>query len=184
MNEKLKLRTIEFSQWRREIAPLWLMDGSYRFIHQTINGHGQMQYIGKETVGNILLFPIAAELEGERVGWTSVYNISAEAVRVRGIYVLPEFRSSGIGYAMVQCAMSLWPPPWKRCFMYARASNVQRYLRWGFVVAPGHAVRSWPYGKQLNDAEIVLMQKPLPEERGRLGQAQNVAPAEALDPVQ
>lgn len=164
MNDRLTMRIVKFSGWRREIAPLWLMDGSYRFIQPTINGHGQLQYMGRETFENILLFPIAAEIDGETVGWTSVFNISAEAVRIRGIYVLPEYRSMGVGHAMVKYAMSLWPPAWRQCFLYARSSNVERYLRWGFAIAPGHRMRTWRYGQQLNDGEIVLMCKPLRED--------------------
>jgi GNAT superfamily N-acetyltransferase len=158
---KLQITIIPFSEWRREIAPLWLMEGSYRFIPPVIDGYGQNQYVGRESFRRILLFPICAEYEGERVGWTSIYNISDEAVRVRGIYVLPEFRSNGIGRAMVSFAMGLWPAPWRTCFMYARASNIERYKRWGFEVSPGHQLRSFEYGEAVDEPGILLMQKDL-----------------------
>jgi GNAT superfamily N-acetyltransferase len=112
---------------------------------------------------SIVCFPIACELEGQRVGWTSVYNISSEAVRVRGIYVLPEYRSSGVGFQMVRYAMSLWPKPWRTCFMHARTGNLERYLKWGFAVAPGHSPRTWKEGARSTDVagEVVLVQKSL-----------------------
>jgi GNAT superfamily N-acetyltransferase len=162
---KLELRIIPFSEWRREISPLWLMEGSYTQVTHTLNGYGQMQYVGREYFQRVLLFPIAAELEGERIGWTSIFNTSDEAVRVRGIYVLPEFRSNGVGWTMVHYAMSLWPDSWKRCFMYARASNVERYQRWGFTIVPDHSHRSFEQGEALNDREIVLMQKAMGREK-------------------
>jgi GNAT superfamily N-acetyltransferase len=158
---KLQIRIIPFAEWRREISPLWLMEGSYRFIPPVIDGYGQMQYVGRELFRHVMLFPICAEYMGERVGWTSIYNVSDEAVRVRGIYVVPEFRSNGIGRTMVQFAMALWPAPWKTCFMYARASNIERYKRWGFMVSPGHDLRSFEYGEAVNEPGILLMQREL-----------------------
>lgn len=161
---KLQIKVIPFSEWRREISPLWLMEGSYHLIPPVIDGYGQMQYVGREVFRHVLLFPICAEYMGERVGWTSVYNISDQAVRVRGIYVLPEFRSNGIGRAMVQFAMALWPAPWKKCFMYARASNIERYKRWGFTVSSDHQLRSFEFGEAVNEAGVLLMQKDLDDQ--------------------
>src|SRR5262249_15280928 len=117
--DSLTIRTIGFSDWQRGIAPLWRMVGSCGLIQPTTNCHGQMQDVGTEYFHCSLLFLIAAERGGRSIGWTSVYNISDEAVRVRGIYVLPEFRSQGVGRAIVGYAMDLWPASWKRCFMYA-----------------------------------------------------------------
>jgi GNAT superfamily N-acetyltransferase len=160
-SNKLQIKIIPFSDWRREISPLWLMEGSYQLITQVIDGYGQMQYAGRELFRRVILFPICAEYDGERIGWTSIFNISDEALRVRGIYVLPEFRSNGVGRTMVEFAMGLWPAPWKRCFMYARASNVERYKRWGFVVSPDHELRSFDMNEAVNEPGILLMQKEL-----------------------
>jgi GNAT superfamily N-acetyltransferase len=161
MHDRLEMKIVPFAEWRREISPLWMMDGSYRMIPPIINGYGQMQYTGRDIFERVLLYPIAAEFGGERVGWTSIYNISDEALRVRGIYVLPEFRSNGIGWNMVNHAISLWPPSLKRCFMYARSSNVERYKRWGFAIAVDHTTRPWDEGEEQNEQKIVLMQKDL-----------------------
>src|SRR4051812_41680886 len=102
-----------------------------------------MQYVGQEFFSKILLFPIVAEYEDERIGWTSIYNISDTALRVRGIYVLPEFRSNGVGRSMVNFAIGLWPATWRTCYMYSRESNVERYKRWGFDVVPSFSLRSF-----------------------------------------
>jgi GNAT superfamily N-acetyltransferase len=162
-NPKLTMKFLPFAEWRREIAPLWLMDGAERFIPHVLDGYGQLQYMGRERSRSMLYFPITCEYDGERVGWTSIYNMSDEAVRVRGIYVLPEFRSNGIGYHMVKYAASLWPAPWKYCYMYARQQNVERYLRWGFSIPEDHVVRSWDEGYYAGAGRIVLMRKALNE---------------------
>jgi GNAT superfamily N-acetyltransferase len=165
-SSKPKMTIIPFVEWRREIATLWLMDGVYNYISATIDGAGQMQYTGRERARSVLCFPIACELDGQRVAWTSVLNISHSAIRIRGIYVLPEYRSNGIGFHMVRYAMSLWPKPWSACYMYARKPNLARYLRWGFTVPPGHEMRTWREGARIAEGagEIVLVKKALNED--------------------
>jgi GNAT superfamily N-acetyltransferase len=159
MASKLKFSIMPFQEWRREISPLWLMEGNHKAIPQILNGHGQMQFVGQEFFSRILLFPIATEYEGERVAWTSIYNISDSALRVRGIYVQPEFRSNGIGRAMVNYAIGLWPSAWRTCYMYSRASNVERYKRWGFDVVPSFSLRSFDDKTIPGEAGIVLVRK-------------------------
>ena len=159
MASGISFSIIPFAEWRKEIAPLWLMEGSFKRIPPILNAHGQMQYSGRELFERVLLFPIAATLSGERIAWTSVYNISDTAVRVRGIYVNPEFRSNGIGRSMVEYAISLWPEQWSNCFMYARASNVERYARWGFRPVKSYGMRSFEQGDLFDEPGIVLVQK-------------------------
>jgi len=57
--------------------------------------------------------------------------------------------------------------------MYARASNIERYKRWGFEVSPGHELRSFEYGEAVNEPGILLMQKDLQHQvsTGRVGDA-------------
>jgi GNAT superfamily N-acetyltransferase len=164
MKDKLTMKIIPFAEWRTGISPLWMKSGAERLIPHVIDGAGQLQYMGRERLNSIVVFPIAAEFEGQLVAWTSVYNISDEAVRIRGIFVQPEFRANGVGYEMVKYAMSLWPDPWKYCFMYARKGNIERYERWGFTKAPQAELRTWDEGQLLGSGEILLVRKPLREE--------------------
>jgi len=159
MATRLRFSVIPFSLWQREIAPLWFKEGSHHSILPILNGHGQMQYVGRELFNRILLFPVCAEYEGERIGWTSVYNISDTALRIRGIYVLPEFRSNGVGKSMVNFALNLWPDCWTDCFMYSRSSNIERYRRWGFEVVSPFSMRSFDEEKIPGESGIVLMSK-------------------------
>ena len=159
--DRVILRIVPFAGWRREIAPLWLMEGATARIGRVLGGHGQLRYAGEEIARRVLLFPIAAELDGRRVGWTSAYNVSDEAIRLRGIYVLPECRAMGIGRRLAAFAESLWPPPWRRCFIYAREANVPLYRRWGFATVPGHAPRSTELDRILPDLSVVLMTREI-----------------------
>lgn len=156
---RLRFVMLRFAQWRQEIAPLWHMEGSTRFISPLVNGYGQLQYAGAELVTRVRLIPLAAELDGERIAWTSIYNISDEALRLRGIYVLPAWRSNGIGRVLVEHAIDLWPPVFDRVFLYARLHNVEIYRRWGFDIVPGHSPRTHRIGGRAAEDRIVQMSR-------------------------
>ena len=155
--ERLAFRRLGFEVWRREIAPLWHMEGAVHLVAPLVNGYGQLQYCGREIHARVRHVPLAAELDGTRIAWTSIYNISDEALRLRGIYVLPEWRSNGIGRALVAHAVSLWPARFGHVFLYARIGNVGRYRRWGFEVVPGHVPRSHRTGIEGGQERIVQM---------------------------
>jgi GNAT superfamily N-acetyltransferase len=156
-NGSLTYSVMDFETWRKEIAPLWLAQGSYASTQKIIHGFGQLQYCGKDLFERILLFPVCATLRGQRVAWTSVYNISETALRVRGIYVLPQFRSQGIGRKMVDYATANWPEKFSSTFIYARGSTVNKYLRWGFRCVENHSARSTPEQYLPGEKSIVLM---------------------------
>lgn len=155
---ELEFKILPFQEWRKKIAPLWNKESRVDSIYAFLNANGQMQYVGSELFSKVLLFPIAACMNGKQVGWTSCYNISDSCVRIRGLYVLPGYRDQGIGFALVQHAMKLWPSPWNRFFMVARLSNHQRYRRWGFDTSPGFSPRTFYTGKELGEPYTVLMQ--------------------------
>lgn len=156
---RTRLRFVElpFATWRQEIAPLWHMEGAAHLITPLVNGYGQLQFAGTELPERVRYVPLAAELDGRRIAWTSIYNISDQALRLRGILVEPQWRSNGIGRALVAHAASLWPARFDRIFMYARIANLERYRRWGFDVVPGHRPRTHRLGASDPDARIVQM---------------------------
>lgn len=155
--ERLRFVALPFETWRREIAPLWHMEGSAHLITPLVNGYGQLQYAGPELPARVRFVPLAAELDGRRIAWTSIYNISDQALRLRGILVEPQWRSNGIGRALVTHAVGLWPARFDRVFLYARTGNVERYRRWGFEVVAGHRPRTHRLGATDPDARIVQM---------------------------
>ena len=157
--ERLRFHEIDFALWRREIAPLWHMEGAVHLVAPLVNGYGQLQYCGREIHARVRHVPLAAELDGTRIAWTSIYNISDQGLRLRGIYVLAQWRSNGIGRALVDDAIGRWPAQWDRVFLYARGANVARYRRWGFEVVPGHAPRLSRYGLASPPGLIVQMMR-------------------------
>jgi GNAT superfamily N-acetyltransferase len=156
---RLRFQELDLETWSREISPLWNMEGAAAAIPPTVNGHGQLQYCGAELARRVRFLPVAAELDGVRVAWTSIYNISDQGLRLRGIYVLAQWRSNGIGRALVDDAIGRWPAQWDRVFLYARGANVARYRRWGFEVVPGHAPRLSRYGLASPPGLIVQMMR-------------------------
>ena len=177
--ERLRFHEIDFELWRREIAPLWHMEGAVHLVAPLVNGYGQLQYCGREIHARVRHVPLAAELDGTRIAWTSIYNISDEALRLRGIYVLPEWRSNGVGRSLVAHAISLWPRRFGRVFLYARLGNVGRYRRWGFEVVPGHVPRSHRTGIEGGQERIVqmMLRRAAADEADRAGaHARGAAP--------
>lgn len=155
--ERLHFVELDFDRWSREIAPLWHMEGAVHLITPLVNGYGQLQFAGPELPARVRHVPLAAELDGVRIAWTSIYNISDQGLRLRGIYVEPQWRSNGVGRALVTYAVGLWPAHFDRVFLYARLANVERYRRWGFEIVPGHRPRSHRLGGSEPDARIVQM---------------------------
>ncbi|MFO0294602.1 MAG: GNAT family N-acetyltransferase [Rhodospirillales bacterium] len=159
---RLRFQELDLETWSREIAPLWHMEGAAAAIPPTVNGHGQLQYCGAELARRVRFVPLAAELDGARVAWTSIYNISDQGLRLRGIYVQAQWRSNGIGRALVDEAIGRWPKQWDRVFLYARGENVARYRRWGFEIVPGHLPRINRQGMGAATGVIVQMMRLRP----------------------
>jgi ribosomal protein S18 acetylase RimI-like enzyme len=159
---RLRFQELDLETWSREIAPLWHMEGAAAAIPPTVNGHGQLQYCGAELARRVRFLPLAAELDGARVAWTSIYNISDQGLRLRGIYVQAQWRSNGIGRALVDEAIGRWPTQWDRVFLYARGENVARYRRWGFEIVPGHQPRINRHGLGAAPGVIVQMMRLRP----------------------
>lgn len=139
----VELETIPFEKWREKIWPLWPQARFPEEISPIDNTYGIMTYVGREIFEKVLLFPIEMKLDGKAIGWTSIYNISDEDVRIRGLYVLPEFRGRGLGYRLCDHAISLWPEPWRRCFGFWRTTAFPSLEKnWGLRRCPGYEPRT------------------------------------------
>ena len=111
-NYNLSFEIIEFEEWRKSILPMWPWNQSHYWIPIINNPYGMIQYLGREVFERTLVFPIAAKVNNRSVGWCLVYNISDTVVRVRGVYVDPEFRGNRIAQKLYDYALSIWPEPW------------------------------------------------------------------------
>lgn len=134
---------ITFENWRESVRPLWMWIEDYHWIPIINNPYGMVQYAGKEVFDRTILFPIAASIDGEQVGWSLVYNISDTAIRVRGVYVSPKARGFGVGTGLYDYALSLWPAPWHRYVGYYDRKSLDLFSRtWGLKPVPGHVWRT------------------------------------------
>ena len=91
-----------------------------------------LQYYGRELSSRVLYFPVCARFSNQSVAWALTYNISDTHIRIRGLFVEPEHRGKGIGPALCDYAVSLWPSPWFRCVGYWRDDSFTRLAKsWG-----------------------------------------------------
>ena len=165
--QNIEYSVITFENWRMCVQPMWKWIEDYHWIPIINNPYGMVQYSGSEVFKRTLQFPIAASLNGKQVGWSLVYNISDTAIRVRGVYVLPEARGTGIGTGLYDFALSLWPDPWSRYVGYYDAKSLELFSRtWNLKPVPGFNWRSrivpgQPSTASASDHKIILCYKDI-----------------------
>lgn len=128
---------ISFPKWQEGIAPLWRVDDPTTI--PIINNPFQIiSYELKDWPKKILFFPIRYWEEGVVKGYTSVYNISDTVLRIRGIYVLPEYRGQGVGHRMWKAACGYFPKSFYRVVGFWREDSAPRFIEHsGMSIVPG-----------------------------------------------
>lgn len=157
----LSFDVIDTERWRKAMTELWPWNYDHRWIPLFNNPYGMVQYLGSEVFDRVLMFPVEARVDGEPAGWTCIYNVSDTHVRIRGVYVKPEFRGMGIAPQMLDYACSLWPEPWHTCIGYYRTDTLEHFKRvWGLEEMPGAGWREREVpGQQISDYNIILTRK-------------------------
>jgi hypothetical protein len=152
---------IPFNEWRRHIQPLWPWNTDWHWIPVIHNPHGMIQYAGEEAFERIIMFPVMCSVGGVPAAFTSVYNISDTHLRIRGIYVKPEFRGQHLVTPMLEWACNLFPDPWHTAIIYAREHNIDYFLNgWFDEKMPNYSSRRREVGdSQEVDYTITLMRK-------------------------
>jgi GNAT superfamily N-acetyltransferase len=141
--DRLEYRLIAFDAWLKNMRPLWNHVDDFESVPLFDNRHGIVQYSAIEAFEKIVVFPVEMLLNGQPIGWTSIYNISDVDVRIRGLYVLPEFRGRGLGFRLCDAAISLWPLPWSRCFGLWRSTAYPRLQKhWKMKMVEGYLPRA------------------------------------------
>ncbi len=162
--DKITYEVISFENWRASVKPLWKWIEDYHWIPIINNPYGMVQYMGEEVFKRTLLFPIAAKINNQQVGWSLVYNISDTAIRVRGVYVDPKARGLGIGTGLYDFALSLWPEPWSLYVGYYDSESMELFKRtWGLTPFPEFKwrTRHIPGQSQTNQKSICLAYKKI-----------------------
>jgi len=131
------LEIISWTEFQEGIAPLW-HSTSPKTIPIFNNPYGIIQYCEEDWANKIIYFP-AKYIQGSKtVGYISIYNLSDTHIRPRGIYILPEYRGTGLGHRMQEAAWNLFPKTFYRAFIWSREENVERFSKHsGMSVVPG-----------------------------------------------
>lgn len=134
INGELKL--IEWPEFQEGIAPLWKVQADTIPIFN--NPYGIIQYNNCKYHTDIIYFPAKYVVDGNTVGYISIYNLSNKHIRPRGIYILPEYRGKGLGHEMQKAAWDLFPKTFYRSFIWSREENVERFTKHsGMKIVPG-----------------------------------------------
>ena len=125
----IEYHIISFDEWRQRIQPLWEWNSDWHWIPIINNPYGMVQYHGHSVFVRTIIFPIMCTVDGEPAAYTNIYNISDTHVRLRGIWVEPEFRGQRLVAPMLDYAVSLWPEPWHTCIGYYKPHNIDYFLK-------------------------------------------------------
>jgi GNAT superfamily N-acetyltransferase len=137
------LKVIPWSEFAQGIAKHWRSENPST-IPIWNNPFGIVQYPRAQWATDILCFPCTWIEDGQRVGYTSVYNISDHVLRTRGVYVLPEYRGRGIGPKMMRASWDLFPNTFYRAVEWFKESDTDWH---GMKRVPGTALEWSSFSK-------------------------------------
>lgn len=133
----MTLEIIPWSEFQVGIAPLWNVDDPAT-IPILNNPYRIIRYPVQEWRDRIIFFPCRWVVKGEAVAYTSIYNVSDEVTRIRGIYVLPEHRGRGYGHMILRAAMECFPEGFHRTVGFWREDSAPGFVRHSsMAIVPG-----------------------------------------------
>ena len=152
---------IDFDLWREKIQALWPWNTDWHWIPIINNPYAMIQYRGLDAFRRVIQFPVMVTVDGTPAAYTNFYNISDTHVRIRGIYVEPEFRGKRLVGPMLDYAASLFPRPWRTVIGYYRNTNVDYFLKtWFDERMPDYGWRKREVGDRTEgDYTITLLRK-------------------------
>lgn len=121
------IESITFEQFQHGIAPLWHTDDPSS-IPIYNNPYRIIQYSRNDQPHRMLVRCVRYIEDGEIKGYSSIYNISDAILRIRGIYVLPEHRSKGVGHRIWREMVDLFPASFYRVVGFWRESSYARFI--------------------------------------------------------
>jgi GNAT superfamily N-acetyltransferase len=126
------LTKISFSEFQRGIFPLWGNESDPTSIPIYNNPYGIFRYSGLEQRDEVIFYGVkfTETPDGPPMAYSSIYNISPNILRIRGIYVLPEFRNRGIGHRLVSNFWSLFPNSFTRIVGFWRDDSYERFIKY------------------------------------------------------
>lgn len=157
----IEYQILPFDEWRQRIQPLWPWNTDWHWIPIINNPYGMIQYRGLDAFRRIIQFPVMCTVDGTPAAYTNFYNISDTHVRLRGIYVEPEYRGHRLVGPMLDHAASLFPEPWHTAIGYYRNTNIEYFLKtWFDEQMPNYGWRRREVGDRTEgDYTITLLRK-------------------------
>lgn len=129
-NSRIKgeAQIIPWTEFQPAIAPIWNVDDPTT-VPILNNPYRVISYALEEWPTRIVHFPYRYVENGKVVGYTSLYNVSDDTVRTRGVYVLKESRGNGVARRMLEAGMNLFPDGFRRLVGFFREANVEKFKR-------------------------------------------------------
>lgn len=157
----IEYEIIDFDDWRQRIQPLWPWNTDWHWIPIINNPYGMIQYAGSDVFKRVITFPVMCTVNGTPAAYTNIYNISDTHVRIRGIYVEPEFRGKRLVGPMLDWACSKFPEPWHTAIGYYRNTNVDYFLKvWFDERMPDYGWRKREVDNRIEgDYSITMLRK-------------------------
>lgn len=102
------------------------------------------------------------------IAWLNVYYVSKNVIRIRGLFVLPEYRKTGCMSYLINEALKNFSKSAKKVISFSRKSSVSFHEKNGFILEPNFMPRTMTlYNSQSKtyfhdpEGEIFLMSKRL-----------------------
>jgi GNAT superfamily N-acetyltransferase len=124
------IQVIPWKSFQEGIAPLWKVEDPIT-IPILNNPFQIIQYPLAAWRDKIIFFPcrFIDPKTKDVLAYTSIYNLSDEVLRIRGIYVLPEHRGKGVGHKIWQAAADLFPSGFHRVFGFWREDSAPGFIK-------------------------------------------------------
>lgn len=142
MNIKFKdflFKEISYSECLPFLKKLW---PDKELITSIDNTMGMIKYHGKDITKIKPKFFGVFNSKNILIGFTSAYMSSPTELRIRGVYVEPDYRRDGIAKEIILSAIDQFPDA-EICYIFPRLGNENFWLdeRLGFILDTDH---TWP----------------------------------------
>ena len=114
----------------------------------------------------MIVFAVMCTVGGKPAAYTHIYNISDTHLRIRGIFVEPEFRGQRLAAPMLDFACNLYPEPWHTVIGYYRTTTAdwcEKELQHEFT-SHGWRTRVLGDGRTEDKYKIILMTRRFRDE--------------------
>lgn len=106
-----------------------------------VNTFCSHQFIGEEIPMRINHRAYCVQVKDEEgnlrsVAWVETHFVSDEVIRIRNLYVQPEFRNKGVMTFLVKGVISTKKSACKKFMVFARKSAKEAFLKTGFKIEP------------------------------------------------